>query len=77
VDFVAEALTFHGGFQLHERDPAPAEIGRATRDMVGSLVVEIRRGGRRIGCWQDPALVIEQGDRLLVIDSDVALQATA
>ncbi len=43
--------------------------------MVGSLVVEIRRGGRRIGCWQDPALVIEPGDRLLVIDSDVALQA--
>jgi len=77
VDFVAEALTFHGGFQLHERDPAPAEIGRATRDMVGSLVVEIRRGGRRIGCWQDPTLVIERGDRLLVIDSDVALQATA
>ena len=44
--------------------------------MVGSLVVEIRRGGRRIGCWQDPTLVIERGDRLLVNDSDAALQST-
>jgi voltage-gated potassium channel len=77
VDFVAEALTFRGGFQLHERDPAPAEIGRPARELVGSLVVEIRRGGRRIGCWQDPGLVIEQDDRLLVIDSDAALQAIA
>jgi voltage-gated potassium channel len=75
VDFVAEALTFHGGFQLHERDPAPPEIGRAARELDGSLVVEIRRGGRRIGCWQDPGLVIERDDRLLVIDSDAALRA--
>jgi voltage-gated potassium channel len=75
VDFVAEALTFRGGFQLHERDPAPQEIGRAARELGGSLVVEIRRGGRRIGCWQDPGLVIERDDRLLVIDSDAALRA--
>jgi voltage-gated potassium channel len=75
VEFVAEALTFRGGFQLHERDPDAAELGRAARDLAGSLVVEIRRDGRRIGCWQDAALVIERGDRLLVIDSDAALQA--
>jgi voltage-gated potassium channel len=75
VEFIAEALTFHGMYQLHEREPSPAEIGRATRELAGSLVVEIRRGGRRIGCWQDPALVIESGDRLLVIDSDSALPA--
>lgn len=75
VDFFSEALTFRGGYQLHERDPGAAEIGRAARDLKGSLIVEIRRGGRRIGAWQDPALVIEQGDRLLVIDSDEALRA--
>jgi voltage-gated potassium channel len=75
VDFVAEALTFRGGFQLHEREATPQEIGRAARELDGSLVVEIRRGGRRIGCWQDPRLVIERDDRLLVIDSDAALRA--
>ena len=75
VDFIAEALTFRGGYQLHERDPAAAEIGRAARELAGSLVVEVRRGGRRIGTWQDPGLTIEQGDRLLVIDSDEALRA--
>ena len=77
VDFVAEALTFYGGFQLHERDPVQSEIGRAARDVSGSLVVEIRRAGRRIGCWKDRDLVIEQGDRLLVIDSDEALRSGA
>jgi voltage-gated potassium channel len=75
VDFVAEALTFHGGYQLHERDTTPGEIGRTARDIAGSLVVEVRRAGRRIGCWKDRELVIEQGDRLLVIDSDDALRS--
>ncbi len=76
VDFVAEALTFRGGFQLHEREPLPAELGRPARDLAGSLVVEVRRAGRRIGCWQDGGLVIEASDRLLVIDSDAVLQST-
>ncbi len=77
VEFVAEALTFRGGFQLHERDPSDEEIGRVARDLRGSLIVELRRGGRRIGTWTDPALVIEPGDRLLVIDSDGTLRAMA
>jgi len=75
VDFVAEALTFRGGYQLHEREPFAAEVGRVARELAGSLVVEVRRGGRRIGGWQDPGLVIEAHDRLLVIDSDDVLQA--
>ena len=77
VEFVAEALTFHGEYQMHERDPTQVEIGRAARDIAGSLVVEVRREGRRIGCWTDHDLVIEQGDRLLVIDSDEALRGVA
>ena len=51
VDFVAEALTFYGGYQLHERDPTRAEIGRAARD------IDRLAGGR------DPAR--RQADRLL------------
>jgi voltage-gated potassium channel len=75
VEFVSELLSFRGDFQLQEREPLPDEVGRAARDVLGSLVVEVRRGGRRIGCWQDKSLVIEPGDRLLVIDSDAVLQA--
>jgi voltage-gated potassium channel len=77
VDFIAEALTFDGAFQLHERRPRPTEIGRVARELAGSLVVEVRRDGRRIGTWQDPAVVIEAGDRLLVIDPTEAQQAKA
>ena len=75
VDFVSELLSFRGDFQLQEREPLPDEVGRAARDVQGALVVEVRRGGRRIGCWQDKSLVIEPGDRLLVIDSDALLKA--
>ena len=35
------------------------------------------RSGRRIGGWADARLVIEAGDRLLVIDSDAVLDASA
>jgi|OpeIllAssembly_1097287.scaffolds.fasta_scaffold12346_1 voltage-gated potassium channel len=75
VDFISEMLSFRGDYQLQERDPLPGEIGRAARDIEGSLVVEVRRAGTRIGCWQDKNLVIEPGDRLLVIDSDAVLAA--
>jgi len=75
VEFVSELLSFRGDFQLQEREPLPDEVGRAARDVQGALVVEVRRGGRRIGCWQDKSLVIEPGDRLLVIDSDALLKA--
>jgi len=77
VEFVSELLSFRGDFQLQEREPLPAEVGRAARDVLGSLVVEVRRGGRRLGCWQDKSLVIEPGDRLLVIDSDAVFKAPA
>lgn len=73
VEFISEILSFRGDYQMQERPPRQQEIGRAARDIEGVLVVEVRRGGRRIGCWQDKGLVIEADDRLLVIDSDAAL----
>jgi voltage-gated potassium channel len=73
VDFISEILSFRGDYQMQEREPRAREIGRAARDIEGVLVVEVRRGGRRIGCWQDKGLVIEPGDRLLVIDSDAVI----
>jgi len=77
VDFISEMLSFHGDYQLQERAPRPEELGRSARELEGSLVVEVLRGGRRIGGWADPRLVIEAGDRLLVIDSDAVLGASA
>jgi voltage-gated potassium channel len=70
VDFVTELMSFRGDYQLQERNPLPQEVGRAARDLEGTVVLEVRRGGRRIGCWDDKGVVIEAGDRLLVVDSD-------
>ncbi len=73
VEFISDLLSFRGDYQLQEREALAREVGRAARDLEGSLVLEIRRGGQRIGCWQDKSLVVEPGDRLLIIDSDAAL----
>lgn len=75
VDFVSELLSYRGSYQLVERDPRPGEIGRDARDIPGVLVVEVRRGGRRLGLWNERNLRIELGDRLLAIDPDTALKA--
>jgi voltage-gated potassium channel len=77
VAFVSELLTYHGDYQVQEREPRAAEIGCPARDLVGSLIVEIRRGEHRIRAWEDRTLVIERGDRLLVIDSESVLSARA
>lgn len=75
VDFISELLSFRGDYQLQERAPRKGEVGRAARELEGSLVVEVMRGGRRIGAWQDKELVIEPDDRLLVIDAGAAAPA--
>jgi len=40
-------------------------------------VLEVLRGDRRIGCWHDKGVVVQPGDRLLVIDSDAVLPAAS
>lgn len=70
VEFVSDLLSFRGHCQLVERAPHPQEIGRLAREIVGTVVVEIRRGRERLGCWSDPALRIEAGDRLVAIDAN-------
>ena len=55
--------------------PRLEEIGRNARDIDGALIVEVRRGGRRLGLWNDKHLRIEAGDRVLAIDSDAVLKA--
>lgn len=74
VDFVSELLTYRGSYQLVEREARPQEIGRSPFHIEGVLVVEVRRGGRRYGLWNEKNLQIEAGDRLLAIDSEAVLK---
>jgi voltage-gated potassium channel len=73
VEFVSDMLSFRGDYQLQEREPRAHEFGRAARDIEGALVLEVRRDGQRIACWHDKGVVVQPGDRLLVIDSDIGL----
>ncbi|HET7204823.1 MAG TPA: potassium channel family protein, partial [Steroidobacteraceae bacterium] len=70
VDFVSELLSYRGNYQLVERDVRPSEVGRLAREVEGAVVVEVHRGGHRLFCWENNALRIEPGDRVLAIDSN-------
>jgi voltage-gated potassium channel len=69
IAFVSDLLSYRGECTLVERAPRPEEIGRMARELEGTLIVEVRRSNRRIGCWRDCTLVIEADDRLLAIDA--------
>jgi voltage-gated potassium channel len=77
VEFVGEMLSYRGDHQLVERRPAPREVGKLARELDGTLVVEVRRGARRLGGWNHRDLRIEADDLLLVIDSDETLKTSA
>ena len=68
IAFVTDLLSYSGGCRLSERAPKPEEVGRLAREIDGALIVEVRRGERRIGSWTDRGLIIEAEDTLLAID---------
>jgi voltage-gated potassium channel len=70
IDFVSDLLSFRGQCQIVERAPRSQELGQLAREVADSVIVEIRRGPRRLGCWNDPALRIEAGDRIIAIDAN-------
>ena len=70
IDFVSELLSYRGKCQLVEREARPEEVGRLARETEGTVIVEIRRGQHRFGCWTDPTLRIESGDRVIAIDAN-------
>ena len=70
IDFVSELLSYRGQCQLVEREARAEEVGRLARESQGTVIVEIRRGQRRLGCWSDPTLRIEPGDRVIAIDAN-------
>jgi len=45
-------------------------VGRLARETEGTVIVEIRRGQRRFGCWSDSTVRIEAGDRVIAIDAN-------
>jgi hypothetical protein len=55
-----------------ERDVRPEELGRLAREVLGAVVIEVHRGGRRLFCWRDRDVRIEPGDRVLAIDGSGA-----
>jgi voltage-gated potassium channel len=69
IEFVSDLLSYRGHCQLVERVPRPEEIGRLAREVAGTVIVEIRRGRQRLGCWNDANMRIEAGDRLVAIDA--------
>jgi len=71
IDFVSELLSYRGQCQLVERAARAEEVGRLARDTQGAVIVEVRRGPHRFGCWNDPSLRIEAGDRVIAIDANV------
>jgi voltage-gated potassium channel len=71
IDFVSDLLSYRGNCQLVERPARAEEVGRVAREIAGTVIVEIRRGSRRLGCWGDTGLRIEAGDRVVAIDGNV------
>jgi voltage-gated potassium channel len=71
IDFVSELLSYRGQCQLVERAARAEEVGRLARETQGAVIVEVRRGPHRFGCWNDPSLRIEAGDRVIAIDANV------
>jgi voltage-gated potassium channel len=71
IDFVSELLSYRGQCQLVERAARPEEVGRLAREATGTVIVEVRRGARRFGCWNDAGLRIEDGDRVIAIDTNI------
>ena len=69
IAFVSDLLSFNGECRLSERSPTPAEIGRLARE-VDAIILEIRRDGKRLGCWRNCTLTIEANDKLLAIDGN-------
>ena len=55
---------------LNASEARAEEVGRLARETEGTVIVEIRRGHRRFGCWSDPMLRIEPGDRVIAIDAN-------
>jgi voltage-gated potassium channel len=72
IAFVTDLLSYNGECRLSERAPRPLEIGRRAREVDGALIVEVRRDGRRVACWDDGSLVIQADDVLLAIDGNRA-----
>lgn len=68
--FISDILASRGGdLRIAERAALPAEIGLRMRDVEGSLVVGLERGGKTLGFWNAPGERISEGDIVFAIEA--------
>jgi voltage-gated potassium channel len=67
ADYIADLAAHGGRVALHERDVAPAEVGRPLSTLTTGLGVRLHRGGTAIGFWEPQAQRLEIGDRIVEI----------
>ena len=67
ADYIADLAAHGGRVALHERDVAPAEVGRPLSALTTGLGVRLHRGGTAIGFWEPQAQRLEIGDRIVEI----------
>lgn len=69
VPFVSDMLSARGRVTLLERLALPGEVGQMTNEVEGAIVVGLARAGKVMEFYDDPHVVIEAGDTLVLIQS--------
>jgi voltage-gated potassium channel len=69
VDLIQDALSHEGTLRMSERPPRPDEIGQPARSLRYALLYGLVRDGRRVMFWEDPGLLVQAGDVLIVVDA--------
>jgi voltage-gated potassium channel len=64
--YVMDLISAGGQVVLVERDPRPEEIGRRPAETGQSPIVRVVRGEQAYS-FRDPAVRIQEGDKLIVI----------
>lgn len=69
--FIGDLLAGPAGFlRIAERVARPEEVGKAWRELPGSLVVAVERAGKVVGFWDAGAGAIEAGDLIFAIEAN-------
>ncbi|MEZ5565351.1 MAG: NAD-binding protein [Gammaproteobacteria bacterium] len=67
VDILTDMLSCEGEVAVTEVVATTTEVGEFARTLADKLVIAIRRNGRILRFWEDPAMRIEPGDTLIAV----------